>query len=283
MKNSIQETQEAIEQLIRATTSQAISIATLSSKAKIDVSDDHFQLLQNYISKDSILYDQIYYAHKISQYRRENREELEKLDYLIISLGVNCLPRTVLTRWGLKPTKSLGEASMPFDLAVHSKNSVNHLIQNNFFDYFESIKFDTDKNIWINDKLGVRWNHDKDITKEGKDKLITRYKTRIQNFFHAINSNKKILLVHNTFGHNDTNSPTQTILKLMEHKNFTLLIIDHSGNIQTSFHKNVIIHKSIYPWKDFNWSLNKCYTTESGIEFEKNIVDLCKSIITEHI
>ena len=43
--------------------------------------------------------------------------------YEIVSLGVNCLPRTILTRHGIKPRKADGELSCPFDLVFKNKIS----------------------------------------------------------------------------------------------------------------------------------------------------------------
>ena len=65
-------------------------------------------------------------------------------DYTIISLGLNCLPRTLLTRWGLKPSKKLGEPSMPFDLAVFDQLEVTHCIKTEFCDFFKGLKFERD-------------------------------------------------------------------------------------------------------------------------------------------
>ena len=41
----------------------------------------------------------------------------------IVSLGWDCLPRTIFTWWGIKKTKENGELSYPFDLSMHNLSS----------------------------------------------------------------------------------------------------------------------------------------------------------------
>lgn len=48
-----------------------------------------------------------------------------------VTLGVNCFPRTKLTKFGLKAKKSDGELSYPFDLCFISLKSINDILYNN--------------------------------------------------------------------------------------------------------------------------------------------------------
>lgn len=48
--------------------------------------------------------------------------------YEIISLGQNCLPRTILTRWNIKPSKAQGELSCPFNLVKHELPRISYYI-----------------------------------------------------------------------------------------------------------------------------------------------------------
>ena len=61
--------------------------------------------------------------------------------YEIVSLGTNCLPRTVLTRGNIKPSKSDGELSCPFDLVSHPLETIVHCLETNFNDYFDDLFF----------------------------------------------------------------------------------------------------------------------------------------------
>ena len=107
-----------------------------------------------------------------------------KKKYEIVSLGVNCLPRTILTRLGIKPCKADGELSCPFDLVMHKLDRITYYLSNNFEDYFDDLYFKVKKrNIldfrkkgcwWKND--GTEFRHDKDCQINDKEKLIARIK-----------------------------------------------------------------------------------------------------------
>ena len=96
-----------------------------------------------------------------------------------ITLGVNCFPRTKLTKFGIKAKKSDGELSYPFDLCAIPLESVSKILQDNFKDYYDDLVFDNDLNIWVNKKYSIKYYHDKDIE---KNKFIERYSERINNF-----------------------------------------------------------------------------------------------------
>lgn len=96
-----------------------------------------------------------------------------------ITLGVNCFPRTKLTKFGIKAKKADGELSYPFDLCAIQLESVAQILKNDFSDYFDDLYFDCSLNIWINKKYSIKYYHDKDID---IDKFMKRYKQRIENF-----------------------------------------------------------------------------------------------------
>ncbi len=80
-----------------------------------------------------------------------------------ITLGVNCFPRTKLTKFGIKAKKADGELSYPFDLCAIQLESVAQILKNDFSDYFDDLYFDCSLNIWINKKYSIKYYHDKDI------------------------------------------------------------------------------------------------------------------------
>lgn len=96
-----------------------------------------------------------------------------------ITLGVNCFPRTKLTKFGLKARKSDGELTYPFDLCAIPLKSVAEILKNDFCDYFDDLSFDKELNIWVNKKYSIKYFHDKNLEKE---KFYKRYKARIENF-----------------------------------------------------------------------------------------------------
>ena len=95
----------------------------------------------------------------------------------IVSLGINCLPRTVLTRNRIKPRKAEGELSCPFDLALHILPNIVHYLETDFCDYFSDIYFEIRKrNIFDLRKKGLwkkadgtKFFHDKDCKADDKE------------------------------------------------------------------------------------------------------------------
>ena len=61
--------------------------------------------------------------------------------YEIVSLGCNCMPRTVLTRLGIKPRKAQGELSCPFDLVKHNSQRIIYYLETDFKDYLDDLHF----------------------------------------------------------------------------------------------------------------------------------------------
>ena len=108
--------------------------------------------------------------------------------YKVISLGWNCMPRTLATHCLIKPSKGAGEKGMPFDLSANIPKTVAHFLKTDFADYFTgSWSYDTGRNCWRNDPSnGVFYPHDKDCGPDDLDRLQKRFAGRINNFKEAV-------------------------------------------------------------------------------------------------
>lgn len=112
-----------------------------------------------------------------------------------ISLGYNCLVRTILTNFALKASKKQGELSCPFDLCVTPLNSIIEILENDFTDFFEDIE-ECPPGEWehfINKKYSIQYPHESNLTLREFKK---RYMRRIENFrkISETNSLKKYVL-----------------------------------------------------------------------------------------
>lgn len=118
----------------------------------------------------------------------------------IISLGEDCLPRTITTRWGFKPPRVLGELTCPFDLSVHPTKSAAELLENDFADYMlrENVIFDSSKGHPVNTHYGILWNHETgaDWTNNSNEKLLALYERRIGNFYKMLKSDSPIVFLY---------------------------------------------------------------------------------------
>lgn len=118
------------------------------------------------------------------------------MNYHVVSLGYNCLPRVAATAGRLKPRKIYGEKSCPFDTSLHNNfEKICELIENDFSNYFTGLEFDDKQNIWCNRIIDAAYIHD-NIEQEA---FINRYKARIKNFIELYNSSKKIYYIYSTY------------------------------------------------------------------------------------
>ena len=145
--------------------------------------------------------------------------KFKKQNFCIVSLGGNCLPRTLTTAIKLKPRKFYGEKSCPFDLFVNNDlNKISEFINNDFETFFDRIK--------INQK---NFPHDFKLSPANFKK---RYENRIKNFLEIMQSEKMVYFIH--FDHNKTSDADKvsrlynTLLKKRKNKPFKLIILNSS-------------------------------------------------------
>lgn len=121
--------------------------------------------------------------------------------YEIVSLGMNCLPRTILTMYGIKPRKAEGELTSPFDICIHPLKTIVSALENNFKGYYDDIYFRKYKRHFLDFRNKGYWEkpdgtcyvHDKNC--KTYEELITKLKKREDNLNSIINSELPVLFV----------------------------------------------------------------------------------------
>lgn len=209
-------------------------------------------------------------------------EEIKNKNYKIVSLGHNCFPRTVLTRWGLKPDKSKGELSMPFDLATFETFEITKNIKTNFDCFFDNLEFKTPKSFfdknhhWIKAPDCIEFVHEKNLTKNDRNKLIDIYKKRIENFNICIKDTTPILFVQLLGDCEDVENLYDTIKELRGENPFEFVVID-PFKITTTKKQHLHILQTPYPNDKYQayWWSKAFYKSKEGQNFEKSIVDFC--------
>ena len=98
---------------------------------------------------------------------------MKKIKTEIIPLGQNCIPRTILTRWKIKPSKILGEKTYPFDLAVFGLPEITKCLKNDFNEIFDNLSFNGE--YWYKSPNCIYFMHDKKYKENEKEKLILKY------------------------------------------------------------------------------------------------------------
>lgn len=214
--------------------------------------------------------------------------------YEIVSLGQNCLSRTILTRWNIKPSKAEGELSCPFDLVKHELSRINYYIENDFEGYFDDLFFILRKRNFLDFRGKGLWRkndgtiffHDKDCRINDRDKLIRRISARIDNFREIIKSDTPILFVLNICDfHKNCNADMEiknlynTLKKVRENKYFKLAVFDFGG--VTTDCDDYAILRIPAPIENFekNWYKSSFVNSSLGNFFEKIICEFIKDIL----
>lgn len=212
--------------------------------------------------------------------------------YEIVSLGINCLPRTVLTRKNLKPRKAQGELSCPFDLVAHNVKRVTYYIENNFDGYFDDLTFRTVKRCFFDFRKKGIWEkadgtmffHDKDCKVNDREKIVKRISSRIDNFRKILKNEKPIIFVQCLDDGEDIKNLYNVLKNKREDKLFKLVIFDFN-NIVTEEYENIYVFKIPYP-KNIKkyakyWNRYKNYNSKSGKLFENEIKNAVEQVIDD--
>lgn len=181
---------------------------------------------------DDVFNENLNTLGKILNERKTNRTQYSDIN--IVSLGENCIGRTIPTRWGLINTKMNGRESMVFDLAIHKGQTIENLLETNFKDYLNKdyLFFTASDKMWRHRKYNVLFNHDRDILEDEVDKLIKRYLTRVENFYKTLIKDNLILLLSLIPLNSDVdiNHLFDLVKTIRQNSNFYLVVFNHLNN-----------------------------------------------------
>lgn len=199
----------------------------------------------------------------------------------IISVGQNCLPAYITTRWGLnlQPLDFL-----PYDQSAFPGDSSAKAIESNFsiFDditKFVSRPFGKHSRIVYHSETGVHFAHNPlpltNNTRQLKD-VVTRFQKRIEQFKNLSDKNKIFFV--NFCG---SGSPDILISSLKKKfgDNCNIIILNTTENyFKYDFSENISVINLPYP-HDYQWNTLEHYTSDRGIAFEAHIIEYLKNKI----
>ncbi len=206
-------------------------------------------------------------------------------DIKIVSLGYDCFVRTILTDWGLKPRKSEGESSYPFDLAVHPSESLLYVIENDFGGYFDGLTYDETNKVWINSSLRLLYNHDKDCKQNEQNKLVKRFEERIKNFRNILQYDGRIFFVAHVKNKNDCLNVYEAykiLCRQREGKFSKLILLSFDEFVKNDFSSDVFMINRKRPYADYVWYEDQRYLPISE-KFERDVAENCLDIIKKAI
>ena len=198
----------------------------------------------------------------------------------VVSLGTDCLPRTVATRWGLKRPRALGEQSHPFDLSITPIGSVTAILEASFVDFLEELRYDSELGYPVHGKFGIWFNHEVGQAWAENDfaQFRSRYANRIRNFKYALcNGAHTTLVIH------ITNPLDHTLMELTKR---VFLTVKGLGSNQMSMVcvasagvdaiesgiEGLTICDAPKPWPSYEWSKYQHYISPGGLAFERRII-----------
>lgn len=200
-----------------------------------------------------------------------------------ISMGNFCLPRSFLTEWGIKPRKSEGELSLPFDLLHIDPIALNYYFLFSFRHFFSNVEFNKEENVFKSVRGHYRlFNHDKDCG-DNFTMLMNRYKNRIANLKKIMKSKENILFVQACENcYMDVDNLYEILRFYRKNNPFKLILLDLccSKSInKKNINKNITIIKEPYPTDDYLWWSKDCRKSDAGIDFENRLRKKIEGII----
>lgn len=191
--------------------------------------------------------------------------------YHLLSLGYNCFGRMTFNYWGLKPRKADGEKTMPFDISVHPLETVIALLQNRFAGYFDDIEYSQKENCWKNTKLNITFVHDH----ENDRRLFEeRYRTRIDNFYEALEDKIPCLFFAYTDGEasaDSINRLEQVLSEICAYKPYKLVYMIFNHPVPEGINDKAAVYRADYPQGYVHMDVQTKYTT-NGLAFERGVV-----------
>ena len=210
----------------------------------------------------------------------------------IVSLGRDCLPRTVPTRQGYKLTKAQGELTLPFDLALHDYDGLCQIIESNFKDYCKPDFLGVTEDGCIeNTKYNVRFNHESlygrhDIYRANKfEKLIEKYEARIANFYRYVADDNIIFICEYQIYPGRLNQVIKSVFPNLTYKIVTLNTFFPKEFSMSYFYPVEVYEQEIdyyslpFPSDDYAWWEPQHFTSDAGVKFENRIGDIISKYV----
>ena len=214
---------------------------------------------------------------------RQQAEKIKNKNYNIISLGYNCYPRTLLTRYGLKKTREQGELTMPFDLAVFATKEITSNLRYDFKYFFDDLEYSKEQKIWTRGKDKIQFRHDTWFGEFSRNELIDKYKKRIENFYSVVNDPNPLLILQLLGDDEDADNVYLQLRRLRQQTKFVFCVID-PNRLTKNLDKRIMVFDETAPEGYFeNWWKKSCYSQKSAAGYEQKIIDFCIDSLNNHL
>jgi hypothetical protein len=182
------------------------SLSNLAAGIKIaarDVAVKHLEMDQLMVARLRDLHalagNMLGYASRCATVRVGIRQAVAREPFHIISLGYDCLLRTLCAKYGMIESRRGGRLTMPFDLSVHPLNAVVSLVERDFEQYQDASAYKAvEGGMPYHRKLNILFNHDAHpkLVENDFAGLRQALARRSENFRQAASQSGAVMLLH---------------------------------------------------------------------------------------
>jgi hypothetical protein len=202
----------------------------------------------------------------------------------LISLGLNCMPWSLLNRWGMRSERDFDRLATPFSLGVHKLKAVLRALDSDFFDYFylpaiRTVESEKAHHIALRTDLTAMWNHNRGPYWLADEcaALRANLDVKIENFRQACRSENAVFLI----GKSPTNYPTRPVQFL---PNVNESLKRYTGRAQNRL---IIFNEfadtaAIHQLDPFSVVVNCPYPASAYVWFDVDTVDTPEGLDYEH-
>ena len=221
----------------------------------------------------------LYASHFVTQ--MANSSILQpRLNGKVVSLGLDCMPRVMATKFGFKARKMQGELSMPFDLVATSYDGLVLAIGERLCRFLDKTELFVNESAKLAHRsYQIHFNHEsKDLLNyiiNDYDKWMDVFSRRVTAFQDALAAESVVFILH--YNGNPTEL-VDAIRNAYPALQFTILVISTPKpsihNRQESVAGQHFVREIIpLPWDEYVWHKDYCS------KFEENI----RSFLQRHI
>lgn len=266
----------------------------LTSRVGMSISQSDLNEIEQAYGRASAAVDAVF--ESMLQTATERRQNLSRYsDVAFVSVGEGCLSRTVLTRWGLKPPRKLGEPTGAFDLAIHPIPATIALLERDFDGWIDPdrLSFSEEDGYVVNTDLGISFNHEvgEEYNEPGSfEKIRKIYERRLGNFRRVLDEAPTICFVLHAFIPSTGIWPeVKALWELLrarspkaDHLMLVLNTWKAGREIDTAGREpiaddNIQVVDIHYPSPEYRWWLD--FSSAEGHGFERELITEARSIV----
>lgn len=228
------------------------------------------------------------YAERCVRLRTAVRASAARFqDIAICSLGLACLARTLLTKYGFIATRAEGRKTCPFDLSTHSLEAVALLLENGFARYAEPgrlrhegrclLPWERGRSRMILHKdYDVGFNHDLAFYPRRGDlkRLSGVLAQRVRNLDELITGARRVLFVLDAPSPVSASDAERLRAAVRGRYGVEGMLLVLAPGAENAFHRAGNVCRATYvpPFAGYQWYCEAHYMTAEGVRFERAVV-----------